>query len=423
MEVSHTVWIEGENEDDNQKVEEKSEISTKQKQSYIPVPREKSAWILVQLLLNYRVLNNPAAHGPKEWQHQVPTTEETGYISVDYAMIGATLEDDPISLKEAKERSDWPKLKEAMDAKMDQLTKRGMYKLVELPPDCKAIASKWVFHIKRDHNGKIVKYKARLVAKGFSQIPGIDFVETFAPVMRLETFRLLMALATKLGLLIHVVDVVGAYFNGTLQETIYMAQPPDCDNSTGRVSLLIKALYRLRQAGQAWNNELNQSFLELEYTRLFSDQCVYIHHQECDLILAIIHTDDITMLGSDIDAIKKAKAELGKYFTITDLGEAKQVVGLELERNLEEGTLKLSQTQYIQRTLEKFGMADSHPVSTPLDPNVKLIKLPSMEHYDIPDYRSAIGSLIYVAIGTRPDISFAVQHLSQFMTSGKILLS
>ena len=225
---------------------------------------------------------------------------------------------------------------------MDQITKRGTYKLVELPPDCKAITRKWVFCIKRDHNGKIVKYKARLIEKGFSQIPGIDFVETFAPVMRLETFRLLMALATKLDLLIHVVDVVGAYLNGTLQETIYMAQPPDYDDGTGQISLLIKALYGLRQAGQAWNNELNQSFLELEYTRLFSDQCVYICHQEHDLILAAIHTNDITMLGSDIDAIKKAKAELGKYFTITDLGEAKQVVGLELERNLEEGTLKFN---------------------------------------------------------------------------------
>ena len=141
--------IEGEeNEDDNQKVEEKSEISPKQKQSYIPVPREKSAWILAQPLLNYHVLNNPATCGPKEWQHQVPTIEETGYILVDYAMIGATLEDDPISLKEAKERSDWLKWKEAMDAEMDQLTKRGTYKLMELPPNRKAIASKWVFHIK-----------------------------------------------------------------------------------------------------------------------------------------------------------------------------------------------------------------------------------------------------------------------------------
>ena len=177
MEFSHTVPIEGENEDDNQKVEEKSENSPKQKQSYILVPREKSAWILAQPLLNYCVLNNPAACGPNKWQHQVPTTEETGYILVNYAMIRATLlvKDDPISQKEAKEKSDWPKWKEAMDAEMDQLTKRGTYKLVELPPNHKAITSKWVFHIKQDHNRKIAKYKARLIAKGFSQIPGIDF--------------------------------------------------------------------------------------------------------------------------------------------------------------------------------------------------------------------------------------------------------
>src|ERR1700678_3329632 len=200
VEVSHTVPIEGESGDSNRKVEMETENTQKQKQSLMPVPREKSARILAQPLLNYRVLNDPSARGPKEWQHHVPTTEENGHISVDYAMIGASLEDDPTSLKEAKARSDWPKWKEAMDAEIDQLTKRGTYKMVDLPPDRKAIASKWVFHIKRDHNGKIVIHKARLVAKEFSQIPGIDFVETFAPVMRLDTFRLVRALATNLAL-------------------------------------------------------------------------------------------------------------------------------------------------------------------------------------------------------------------------------
>ena len=125
-----------------------------------------------------------------------------------------------------------------------------------------------------------------------------------------------MALATKLGLLIHVVDVVGAYLNGTLQETIYMEQPPDYDDGTGQVLLLIKALYGLKQAGRTWNDELNLLFIRMEYSRLFSDQCFYIRHQEHDLTIAAIHTDDITILGSDIDAIKKAKAELGQHFTI-----------------------------------------------------------------------------------------------------------
>src|ERR1700678_3629354 len=151
-----------------------------------------------------------------------------------------------------------------------------------------------------------------------------------------------------------------------------MEQPPDCDNGTGRVSLLIKALYGLKQAGRTWNDKLNQSFIGMEYSRLFSDQCVYIHHQEHDLTLAAVQTNDITILGSDIDAIKKAKAELGQHFTITDLGEAKQIVGLELQRNLKEGTLKLSQTKYYQSTLDNCVMADSHPVNTPMDPNVKL---------------------------------------------------
>src|ERR1700678_3630915 len=127
VEIPYTVPIEGESGDNNQKVEMEMENTQKQKQSHIPVPREKSARILAQPLLNYRVLNNPDAHGPKEWQHQVPTTEETGHILIDYTMIGALLEDDPTLLKEAKARSDWPKWKEVMDAIIDQVTKHGTH--------------------------------------------------------------------------------------------------------------------------------------------------------------------------------------------------------------------------------------------------------------------------------------------------------
>ena len=125
----------------------------------------------------------------------------------------------------------------------------------------------------------------------------------------------------------------------------------------------------------------------------------------------------MTILGLDIDAITNMKAKLGKYIKIMDLGEAKQIVGLELDRDMEAGTLKIKQTQYIKKVLEKFGMADSHPVSTPLDPNIKLMKTPDDKHHDIPEYQSAIGLFMYAAIGTQPDISFAVQTLSQFMSN------
>jgi Reverse transcriptase (RNA-dependent DNA polymerase) len=136
-------------------------------------------------------------------QYQVPAMEESGFIMVDYAMIRASLEDDPLSVKEAKGRLDWGKWKEGMDTKISQLTKQGTFKLVDLPSYQQAIASKWVYHIKCDHNGMITKHKARLVVKGCSQIPGIDFMETFTLVMWLETFQLLIALATKLELMIH----------------------------------------------------------------------------------------------------------------------------------------------------------------------------------------------------------------------------
>jgi hypothetical protein len=233
----------------------------------------------------------------------------------------------------------------------------------------------------------------------------------------LETFQLLIALATLLGLTIHVVDVVGTYLNTILEEEIFMMQPPNYEDGSGKVWQLLRPLYGLKQAGRAWNDELNQTFLEMQFTRLFSDQCVYIRHTDHDLVIVSVHIDDMTILGSDDNATAGIKTELKKHFKITDLGEAKQVVRIELKRDMEKGTLKIMQSQYIRRILEKFGMAASHPVSMPLDPNIKLIKTPDDEHHDIPEYRSAIGSLMYAAIGTRPDISFAVQTLSQLMSN------
>jgi Reverse transcriptase (RNA-dependent DNA polymerase) len=145
-----------------------------------------------------------------------------------------------------------------------------------------------------------------------------------------------------------------------------------------------------------WNNKLNLTFHQMNFTWLFSDQCVYIRHTDHDLLITLVHIDNMTIFGSDQDAVAGMKVELKEHFMIMDLGEVKQIMGLELERDLEVATLKIKQSQYIKRVLQRFGMTDSHPVSTPLDPNVKLIKTPENEHYNIPDYQSAIGLLMYV---------------------------
>jgi hypothetical protein len=324
--------------------------------------------------------------------------------------------DIPQTLADVQARSDWPSWKEAMDKEMGQLEKLGTYTVEDLPADRKAIGCRWVFAIKRDSNGNILKYKARLVAQGFSQIPGQDFFATHAPVMRLETFRLLIAITARLDLELHQVDVVGAYLNSPLQEDIFMRQAPGYEDGTSRVYHLRKALYGLKQAGRAWRMEFDNILLQsLGFSRSQSDPCLYFRSTDSDLTLIGTHVDDCLLASTELQIIQDLKIDLRKYFDITDLGEAALYVGIQITRNRELGTITLSQAHYIDTILSRFGMESCNPVSTPLDSNVSLSP-PSADDdltTDFP-FQAIIGSLMYAAVGTRPDISFAVQALSQF---------
>ena len=238
--INHPMEIEGENDEpNNPPMDDKltdENISTKNstttetpKPSNIPLLTwEKSTCVAEKSPFHYRLLNNPAAKGPREWQHQVPvlTEEESNFlqdmeVTYDYALFAQKapeLEDDPKDVKEARSHPDWLEWKKAMDTEIHQLENLGTYIKVKIPKDRVAINCKWVFHLKHNAEGKIVQHKARLVAKGFSQIPGIDFFETFVPVMCLDTLRLLLAIATTYGLVSHIVDVMGAYLNGELKQ-------------------------------------------------------------------------------------------------------------------------------------------------------------------------------------------------------------
>jgi len=163
-----------------------------------------------------------------------------------------------------------------MDKEITQLENTSTWELTELPADRKPIKCKWVLKVKRDHTGAITCYKGRLVTKGFSQIPSIDFTETFAPVVQLETFWTLIAIAARYKLDIHTMDIVGAYLNGKLNKTIYMEQPPGYEDGTNHVYRLHHPLYGLKQSGAIWNKKLNSEFISLGFTRLIADQCVYI---------------------------------------------------------------------------------------------------------------------------------------------------
>ena len=190
-------------------------------------------------------------------------------------MVASLSQDDPLSLKEAKNRPDWPHWKKAMDEEIQQLETLGTYAKMELPSDRVPIACKWVYHLKQDHTRKIMHYKACLVAKGFSQIHGLNFSESFTPAMCLNMLRLLLVLATMYRMVIHMVDIVSAYLNGDLDKIIYMKQPPGYEDGTHLVCKLIKSLYGLQQYGRIWNQKLNDTFQKLSFTHLFADQCVY----------------------------------------------------------------------------------------------------------------------------------------------------
>ena len=413
--INRPMEIEGENDEQiNPPSDDKlpdENISTKNsttketpKPSKIPLPmQEKSTCIAKKSPFHYRFLNNPAARGPKEWQHQVPvlTEEESNFVqnmeTYDYAIFAQkapNANDDLRDVKEARSHQDWPEWKKAMDTEIHQLENLGTYIKVKIPKDRVAINCKWVFHLKRDAESKIVRHKARLVAKGFSQIPRIDFFETFVPVMRLNTLQLLLAIATTYGLVTHIVDIVEAYLNGELKEQIYMKQIPGYEDGTDSVLLLQRTLYGLQQSGRIWSEKLNKAFIQLGFTRLFSDQCVYIRHIRNNVVIIRVHVDDMLVLASDNEAMAEFKKKFSHKFDISDLGELKQIVGFAIQRDLTKGTINLTQTQYVGKILDRFGMSKSAPVKMPMDPHVKLTKTPKVEHHNIPEYAAEIGSLM-----------------------------
>ncbi|KAJ3529254.1 hypothetical protein NM688_g7878 [Phlebia brevispora] len=324
--------------------------------------------------------------------------------------------DEPRTLQEVRNREDWPKWKEAMDKEMEQFKKTGTYEETDLPEGRKAVGCRWVFLIKRDSEGHILKYKAQLVAQGFSQIPGQDFFDTYAPVMRLESLRTLLALAAVRDWPVHQMDVVGAYLNADLEEEIYMRQVPGFEDNTERVLRLRKGLYGLKQSGRAWNKRVHELLAEkLGFVRINADFCAYIRVTADGLPqIILIHVDDMALIAANDELMAQLKGDLRPHLTLSDLGEIKTFVGLQILRDRKARRVTIHQQRYIHTVLERFHMLDSNPVSTPLDPNVPLTPTPvDASSLEVP-YSVAIGSLMYAAVATRPDIAFAVQSLSQF---------
>ena len=339
----------------------------------------------------------------------------------------------PKNYEEAIGGAEGEQWKAAMDEEIGTLGKMGTWKMEELPPDRKTIGCKWVFAKKRDENGHVIKFKARLVAQGFSQKPGTDYNNDgmFAPVMRFETLRTLLAYAAVNNLKLRQFDVKSAYLHGTLNEIIFMNQPPGYNDNSGRVCLLIRSLYGLKQAGNVWNQELNRVLQKIKFGQLKSDYCCYIKRVNDDFTALLVWVDDFLSLSTLEKLNDILEIDLQSHFEVKSLGRPNLLLGMKVFIGL--NLISLSQSHYIDSLLEKYGLTDANPVATPMDPNVKLdiyegrdeIKPDGDTDGDDPKitygYAQLIGSLMYLAIGTRPNIAYAVNRLAQFTSNPRPL--
>lgn len=336
--------------------------------------------------------------------------ESQGYVT--HLAIADNPENDPLTVDEAMKRSDIEQWKEAMQGELASLAENKTWTFSKLPSGRKAVKSKWVFKTKRDDNGNIIRYKARLVAKGCSQTYGIDYSETFSPVVRYTSIRYLIALSVKLGLKIDQMDAVTAFLQGDLSEDIYMELPTGCGPESGRVCKLNKAIYGLKQSGRQWNLKLEATLKSFGLLKSRVDPCVY-HTANCQLIIAI-YVDDILIFWKNAELRDQLKSALSNAFKMKDMGTARSCVGFNITYDDSTNGIWLDQTKYTKDILTKFGMSECKPVSTPSDTNQKLSMEMCKDSLTNVPYQEAVGSLLYLAQGTRPDIAFAVNDVSRF---------
>lgn len=312
---------------------------------------------------------------------------------------------------------DWRK---AMQSEYNSLMENNTWVLTKIPNDKRPIKCKWVYATKKDNDGNILRFKARLVAKDYSQIEGIDYEETFAPVIKYTTIRLLLAIASKMDLKIKQMDVETAFLNGFLEEEIYMEQPNGYDDETDRCCKLIKSIYGLKQSSRVWNDVLNDVLLDFGLKRSTYDQCLYYLTNKKDKLYVTIYVDDILIFSNNAEKEAELKATLCKSFKMKDLGNVSSILGIRVTRNEKFKTISIDQTRYIKEILQRFNMTECKPVSAPLDINQKIstemspkTRKEKEEMKDVP-YREAIGALLFVARITRADITFPVNLLSRY---------
>ena len=335
-------------------------------------------------------------------------------------------ESEPNHYQEAVHSMNAAQWRQAMDEEMNALHQNNTWTLVALPPGRTAIGSKWVYKYKLNKDGAIERYKARFCAKGYSQVQGIDYNQTFAPVVKYKSLRIILALAAIKDYELTQMDVCTAFLNAEIKEQVYMKQPEGYEiGGDNMVCKLNKTLYGTKQAPHEWNEELNNFTLSLGFGRCVSDTCVYVKQSRTGQVMIIsVFVDDIlsAYATQDIHEWNQYKAQFMKQYKMKDLGECQWILGMRVQRNRNNKTLVLDQQMYLNKILKQFNMENCKASMTPEE----VMKL-STQHspttqqqknqIDLKGYQSMVGALMYASISTRPDIAHAVNMISRYLAN------
>ncbi|GKV09408.1 hypothetical protein SLEP1_g20916 [Rubroshorea leprosula] len=321
-----------------------------------------------------------------------------------YALLVA----EPTCYDEAYGKQEW---ENSMKEEIDSIEKNNTWELVDKPEGKTPIGVKWVYRVKYKANGSVQKYKARLVAKGYVQKHGIDFLETFSPIARFETVRLVIALAAQMKWKIFQFDVKSTFLNGWLEEDVYVEQPEGfiVQGKEEKVYKLKKALYRLKQAPRAWYGRLDSYLHDNDFHRNENEPTLYVKMKGGDILIICVYVDDIIYTGSSNILIEEFKKNMSAEFDMSDLGLLHYFLGLQIYQT--DYDIFVSQEKYALDLLKKFNMQNCKMSTTPMNTNEKLTVDDGTPRANEKYFRSMVGGLMYLT-HTRPNIMFSVSLVS-----------
>ncbi|OMO89257.1 hypothetical protein CCACVL1_07965 [Corchorus capsularis] len=333
------------------------------------------------------------------------------YFNDDFCFTATSIPIEPKSVKTALKHPDW---KAAMEEEIHALMQNDTWELVPPSNSMNIVGCKWVFKTKTKADGSLERLKARLVAKGFNQVPGVDFLETFSPVVKPATIRVVLTIALARDWEIRQLDVKNAFLHGFLNEPVFMTQPPGFQNSQhpNYVCKLNKALYGLRQAPRAWFDRFSTFLLSFGFTCSVADSSLFVLQSSRGTILLLLYVDDIILTGSNSHFLRDFIAALGREFSMKDLGPLHYFLGVSVTPF--DGGILLHQAQYARELLDRALMHNCKPISTPMATKSGSSPNDDALYSDAPFYRSIVGGLQYLTF-TRPDICYSVNYLCQFM--------